>query len=187
MMIKVMIVEDHPMVVEGLKLTVSGQGDFELCGIANNASDAMSLAETTIPDVIIMDIRLPDQSGIDLCKAIMKKLPDVSVLALTSHHQPYFVKSMLDAGAKGYLLKSELPDDICSAIRCVFQGKEYLSPDVKMLLETYCSQNIFISRREKEVLKLIAEGMTNMEIAEKLFLSPLTVDSHRKNIISKLV
>ncbi len=185
-MIKVLIVEDHPMVVQGLKMTIEAQNDFQLFAIAENGLDTLAIISSSLPDVIILDIQLPDYNGVELCKIIRKEYPTVEIIALTNHCKLYYIKSMLDAGAKGYLMKNSGPEEICAAVKAVFNGQNYYSPDVRTMLDIYNNKPIYLSAREQEILKLIAKGMTNHEIADMLFLSPLTVDSHRKNIISKL-
>jgi DNA-binding NarL/FixJ family response regulator len=185
-MIEVLIVEDHPMVIEGLKTILETNHNVKLAGIATNGVEALKLCKEMKPHVVLLDIRLPDCKGTDLCKDIIKLSPESGVIALTTHSQELYIRNMIDNGAKGYLLKSSPPEEIMKAIETVFSGKKYFSTEVSDLLRTSESKPLYISKREKEVLQLIAKGLTNHEIADKLFLSPLTVDSHRKNLIAKL-
>lgn len=185
-MIKVVIVEDHPLVVEGLKLTLSGNDHIDVCGVAGTYAQAISLIPQLDPDIVLMDIGLPDVSGVDLCEEVSKRFSRARIIVLTTHHQLYYVHTMFEKGARGYLLKSDSPEEILKAIECVLEGKTYVSVQLEPILCRNDTRKLFLSRREREVLKLISEGYTNVEIAEKLFISPLTVDSHRKNIIAKL-
>jgi len=185
-MIEVLIVEDHPMVIEGLKTILEPSHNVKLVGIATNGVDALKLCKEVKPHVVLLDIRLPDCKGTDLCKEIIKASPESGVIALTTHSQELYIRNMIENGARGYLLKSSPPEEIIKAIETVFSGKTYFSAEVSDLLRTSESKPMYISKREKEVLQLIAKGLTNNEIADKLFLSPLTVDSHRKNLIAKL-
>jgi DNA-binding NarL/FixJ family response regulator len=183
---KVLIVEDHPMVVEGLKKVLEDNPDTELCGVAGNADACLKHLEENIPDVILLDLMLPGMNGIDLCALITAKYPKVKVLALTTYNQRYYVEKMLNNGAKGYLLKNAGSWEIIEAIQTVFDGRVYLCDEIKRMVNKRTDQTLSLSNREIEVLRLIAEGLTNKEIADKLFISPLTVDSHRKNLIIKL-
>ena len=181
-----MIVEDHPMVIEGLKTILEQTNNIHITAIAKNGSDALKLCKEKKPHIVLLDIRLPDCNGTDLCKEIVKSTPETGIIALTTHSQELYIRKMIDNGARGYLLKSSSPEEILKAIESVFSGNKYFSTEVSSLMRTSESKPLYISKREKEVLQLIAKGMTNHEIADKLFLSPLTVDSHRKNLISKL-
>lgn len=184
-MVNICIIEDHPMVVDGLKSALSGFEYIHIAGCAYNAKDGLAIVKEFQPDVVIMDIRLPDKSGIELCKELMLLMPSLGVIALTTYLHRFYIQSMIDSGAKAYLLKSSPASEIIEAITTVADGNEYFSEEVKAQLRSHSDQPVYVSRREKEVLKLIAEGLTNQEIAEKLFISPLTVDSHRKNLIAK--
>ena len=185
-MIKLLIVEDHPLVVEGYKALIDGRDDFLLCGVAGNAEDALLLLEDCAPDVILLDIMLPGMTGLELIVLILKKSPKSRVLVVSTYSQRYYVEAMLEKGAKGYLLKNAGNEEIIEAITSVYYNEIYLSHEIAVNLRKNASQPVSLSRREIEVLKLIAKGLTNKEIAEKLFISPLTVDSHRKNLIAKL-
>jgi DNA-binding NarL/FixJ family response regulator len=133
-----------------------------------------------------MDINLPDKSGIDLCKEVKDKYPSVFVLGLSTFNQQAFIRNMIDNGASGYVLKNATKDELLDAIKTITAGKTYLSQEVSAILKTSDNEAIPITRREKEILALIAEGLTNAEIAEKLFLSIATVNTHRKSLLEKL-
>jgi len=184
--ISLIIVEDHPVVVEGLQIMFNSSGNYIVEGIAGTGKECLLLLEYLSPDVLLLDINLPDISGIDLCKIIIDKHPSQKVLALTTYAERVFIQQMLDNGAYGYVLKNSSSDEIMEGVNEVHSGKKYLSTEAENLLKKIEENELMITRRESSVLKLLAEGYTNLEIAEKLFISPLTVDSHRKNLIIKL-
>src|SRR5690554_1731268 len=185
-MIKLLIIEDHPLVVEGFKTLIESHQDFFLCGVANNAKNALVLLESCNPDVILLDIMLPGMTGLDLIEIIHVKYPKSRILVVSTCSQRYYVETMLEKGARGYILKNANSEEIIEAIHTVYDDEVFLSKEISDNLKKNATQPISLSRREIEVLKLIATGLTNKEIAEKLFISPLTVDSHRKNLITKL-
>ncbi|HAH57563.1 MAG: response regulator transcription factor [Lentimicrobiaceae bacterium] len=185
-MIKLLIIEDHPLVVEGFKNLIDSRDDFSLCGIAGNAEDALLLLKSCLPDIVLLDIMLPGMTGLELIDILQKDYPKSKVLVVSTYSQRYYVEAMLEKGAKGYLLKNAGNDEIIEAITSVYYDQTYLSHEIAFSLRKNAGQPISLSHREIEVLKLVADGLTNKEIAEKLFISPLTVDSHRKNMIAKL-
>lgn len=183
---RVFIVDDHPMVIEGMRSMLQQLPEVEVCGHAMNAASCLGYFVQQTADVVLLDINLPDQSGIEVCKTLLKRKAELKIIALTNFDQLTYLQSMKEAGAKGYLLKNASLDEIEAALTAVCAGKEYwLGKD--SIRESMSDHNeMLLTRREIEVLKLIAEGLTNHEIAEKLFVSDSTVDSHRKNLISKL-
>jgi DNA-binding NarL/FixJ family response regulator len=185
--IKVIIVDDHPMVLEGMRAMLSQLNFIDLAGTAANAFDAMDLLKKTLPDVAIVDINLPDISGIELTAKIKKEIPQVKVLAMSTFKERSYISQMIQNGASGYLVKSASKEEIENAILTAYEGKLYLSLDLNSLqLDKSSFPEIpILSSREKEVLQLIADGLTNPQIAEKLFISLHTVDSHRKNLLAK--
>jgi DNA-binding NarL/FixJ family response regulator len=184
--ISLIIVEDHPVVVEGLQLMLNSSGNYRVEGVAATGKECLLLLQYLSPDVLLLDINLPDISGIELCKLVLEKHPDQKVLALTTYTERVFIQQMLDNGAFGYVLKNSTPEEIMEGINEVNAGNRYLCAEAENLLKKSHENELMITRRESSVLKLLAEGFTNLEIADKLFISPLTVDSHRKNLIVKL-
>jgi DNA-binding NarL/FixJ family response regulator len=173
-------------VVEGLQIMFNSSGNYCVEGVAGTGKECLLLLQYLSPDVLLLDINLPDVSGIDLCKLILEKHPDQKILALTTYTERVFIQQMLDNGAFGYVLKNSTPEEIMEGINEVNAGNKYLCAEAENLLKKSQENELMITRRESSVLKLLAEGFTNLEIADKLFISPLTVDSHRKNLIVKL-
>ncbi|MEO5890311.1 MAG: response regulator transcription factor [Ferruginibacter sp.] len=183
---KVFIVDDHYMVVEGIRSLLQNEKNIEWLGHAMNAASCLAFLSQQQPDIILMDINLPDKSGIDLCKEVIEKYPSVAVIGLSTFNQQSFIQKMIDNGASGYVLKNATQEELCEAIDAVMAGKQYLShAAAQMLRSNDTGERPILTRREIEVLALIAEGMTNNEIAQKLFISSTTVDTHRKNLLSK--
>ena len=183
---KVFIVDDHYMVIEGIRSLLQNEKYIEWEGHAMNAASCLAFLQRQQPDVILMDINLPDKSGIELCKEVKEKYPYVFIIGLSTFNQQSFIQKMMDNGASGYVLKNATQEELMEAIKTVVKGKIYLSIEASQTLQKNEATNIVLTRREKEVLELIAEGMTNNVIAQKLFISPSTVDTHRKNLLAKL-
>jgi len=182
---KVFIVDDHYMVIEGIRSLLQNEKNIEWIGHAMNAASCLAFLQQQEPDVIFMDINLPDQNGIDLCKKVKEKYPLIFIIGLSTFNQQSFIKKMMANGASGYVLKNATQDELMEAITAVSEGKTYLSFEAGQTLSQIKNNAVVLTRREKEVLGLIAEGMTNNEIAAKLFVSSTTVDTHRKNILAK--
>lgn len=185
-MTRIFIVDDHPMVIEGLQSMLQDLPDIEVAGHAMNAASCLGFFIKNSADIVLLDINLPDQSGISVCKELLRKRPGLKVIALTNFDQLTYLVNMKEAGAKGYLLKNSSLAEIEKAIRAVTEGSEYWLGQNSVRKSINEHNQPLLTRREIEVLKLIAEGLTNQEIADKLFVSISTVDSHRKNLISKL-
>ena len=186
MSIKIFIVDDHYMIVEGIRSLLQYQTDFEWMGHAMNASSCLAFLQQQQPDVILMDINLPDKSGIDLCKDVKTKYPAIHIIGLSSFNQQSFIQKMIENGAAGYVLKNATCEELVEAIETVHAGKMFLSNEASLTVQkNENAKNPIITRREKEVLLLIAGGLTNNEIALKLFISTTTVDTHRKNLLAK--
>jgi DNA-binding NarL/FixJ family response regulator len=185
-MTRVFIVDDHPMVIEGIRSMLLQLPEIEVVGHAMNAASCLGYFIKNTADVVLLDINLPDQSGIDVCRALLIRNSNLKVIALTNFDQLTYLQSMKDAGARGYLLKNSSLDEIEKAIEAATSGKEYWLGKESVRESIHEHNQPLLTRREIEVLKLIAEGLTNAEIADKLFISTSTVDSHRKNLISKL-
>jgi len=183
---KVFIVDDHYMVIEGIRSLLINEKSIEWTGHATNAASCHAFLQNRTPDIILMDINLPDKSGVDLCKEVHQQYPKIKIIGLSTFNQLSFIKKMMEHGALGYILKNATKDELVEAIEIVMQGESYFSDEVSGLLETKSSDIPSITRREKEVLELIAQGLTNPEIAEKIFVSVNTVDTHRKNLLMKL-
>lgn len=182
---RVFIVDDHYMVVEGIRSLLQNEKNIEWMGHAMNAGSCLAFLKQQLPDVILMDISMPDKSGIDLCKEVKEKYPSVFIVGLSTFNQQSFIQKMMDNGASGYVLKNATQEELMEAIEVVVKGKIYLSEEASNTLRKDDAIDIILTRREKEVLELIAGGMTNAEIAQKLFISVTTVDTHRKNLLAK--
>lgn len=186
--IRVFIIDDHYMVIEGIRSLLQQNENIELIGHASNAASCMAFLRQLQPDVILMDINLPDKSGIDLCKEVKDKYPFIQILGLSTFDQKAFVQKMMENGASGYVLKNASKQELSKAIKDVNKGLKYLSIGASQALKSARKDQVsfpFITRREKEVLSLVAEGYTNTEIADHLFISPSTVDTHRKSLLAK--
>lgn len=188
-MINVFITDDHYMVVEGIRSLLAGEKDIELIGSASNAESCMAFLKNRRPDVLLLDINLPDQNGIELCKEIKQKYPDVFILGLSTFNQASYIQEMMNNGASGYILKNATQRELTEAIHIASIGKTYLAFEVAKTLhaaEKQKKNEIILGRREKEILELIKNGFTNAEMAEKLNISLNTVDTYRKSLLSKL-
>jgi DNA-binding NarL/FixJ family response regulator len=186
MAIKVFITDDHYMIVEGIRSLLQPHESIEWMGHAMNAASCLSFLQNQVIDVLLLDINLPDKSGIDLCKEIKEKYPVIHIIGLSSFNQLSYIEKMMKNGASGYLLKNATREELIEAIESVTQGQQFLSNEVTSIMEKAGDSKIpVITRREKEVLGLIADGLTNHEIAEKLFISTTTVDTHRKSLLAK--
>lgn len=187
MKIKVFIVDDHYMVVEGIRSMLQTEISVEWMGHASNADSCLAFLKQQQPDVLLMDINMPGKSGIELCDEVKQKYPSVFVLALSTFNQQSFIEKMMNNGASGYVLKNASQHELMEAIETVAKGKIFLSEEAAAMLRKDDNSEVpVITRREKEVLELLADGLTNNEIAEKLFVSATTVDSHRKSLVAKL-
>jgi two-component system response regulator NreC len=195
-MTRLLLVDDHAVVRSGLKMLLSGHSEMEIVGEADSAAGALQEAERTHPDVILMDIGLPDKTGIEATREIKKKFPDVKIVALTIHEDEEYFFQMLDAGASGYVPKRAAPEELLTAIRVAAAGEVYLYPSMaKLLVRDYLNAeqpaeeklNLGgLTDREREVLTHLAEGASNDAIAAALVISPKTVERHRENIMRKL-
>ena len=189
-MIRLFFVDNHPLILEGLRALLDAEEGITVAGKARNGAACMSSLGSQLIDVVLTDVCLPDIDGIDLCSAIKMEHPHVQVLALSSCSEVKYITEMMRHGASGYVFKDADREELLEAIHTVYAGNTYFSPTIKEVLggEVHESKHHFrpLTKREKEVLLLIAEGNTNPEIAEKLFISADTVNSHRKNLLAKL-
>lgn len=185
-MIQVLLVEDHSLVTEGVKSMLGETAGIDCTGSFTTGADLLQRLRTFQPDVVIMDINLPDTNGIELCKTVKEKYPAVQVLVLSINNQSGIVKKMLENGASGYVLKDAEQREIIEAVKTVAGGKEYFSRSAVLLLRQPANEGLPpLTRREKEILEKIADGLTNPQIAEQLFLDVSTINSHRKNMLAK--
>ena len=186
MPVKVFIVDDHYVVIEGIRSLLQNEKNIEWMGHAMNADSCLAFLNRQQPDVILMDINLPGMNGIELCKEVKSKYPSVFIIGLSTFNQQSFIQKIMDNGASGYVLKNVTQEELILALETVVRGKLYLSDEAATTLRSKSAEQIpILTRRELEVLELIADGMTNNEIAEKLFISVTTVDTHRKNLLAK--
>lgn len=189
MKIKVFIVDDHPMVIEGLASIIRSAPAIDYVGYATTAASCRGFFAHGLADVVLMDINLPDQNGVDLCQELKTKFPYLYILAISSHDQGSYVKTMMERGASGYVFKNVSKEELIEAITKVAGGQTYLSREASFVMreeKKRAASLPILTRREKEVLLLIAQGLTNPQIAEQLFISLSTVESHRKSLMAKL-
>jgi two-component system, NarL family, response regulator NreC len=190
-LITILMADDHTIVRQGLKLILSAHSDIQVVGEAANGEEAVLLAAQLKPRIILMDVAMPGINGIEATRQIVQANPRARVLVLSMHKESVYVREILRAGARGYILKDAIDTELLNAIRSVANGDGYVSPAVSgALLSDYSQKNddpaSSLSPREREVLKLIAEGKTNKDIATQLNLSVYTIDSHRGKIMEKL-
>ncbi len=191
-MISVVVVDDHAVVRSGLRLLLESQDDIEVVGEAGNAKDAIFRARALKPDVLLLDVVMPGESGIDVLPQLLKESPDTKVLVLSMQDDPSYVREAFGAGASGYVLKEAADEEVVSAIREVAGGGRYVHPALGARLvaaeaaERAAAEADPLSDREREILRLLALGHTNQEIAQQLYISVRTAESHRAHIMQKL-
>ena len=189
--IRILLADDHAVVRHGFKMILSAQSDMEIVGEAGNGREAVDLAAELRPDVVVMDVAMPELNGIEATRRLTAANPHARVLALSMHKDSVYVREILRAGARGYLLKDSGPADLVAAVRAIASGEGYLSPAVSDAVLNDYRKHVtnpidLLSSREREVLQMLAEGKTNKEIAVILNLSVYTVDAHRGRIMEKL-
>lgn len=195
--IKILIVDDHQLIVNGLKAMLESIDGFDIIGEANDGKEAILKAVELNPDVIIMDISMPILSGIEASKLILQKRPKIKILALTQHEEGEYILQMINAGAYGYLLKNSRKEEFIEAIYCISRGEKYFSKKISNFLlnnllqskKTNIDENkteVSLTKREKEIIQKIAEEMSNQQIADELNISLRTVETHRRNLMQKL-
>ena len=195
-MIRIVLADDHVVMRNGLKLLLERQPNFEVAGEAINGREAVEICEKQKPDVLVLDIAMPNLNGIEAARQITAKMPQVAIVILSMHSDESYVLRALKAGARAYLLKDSAEADLINAIRAVSEGKAFFSPAIsKMLVEDYMRRleqrgvedsYELLTTREREILQLLAEGKSNKEVAAMLNLSLYTVETHRGNILQKL-
>jgi two-component system response regulator NreC len=195
MALRLLLVDDHKLIRDGLKSLIAKQPEFEVIGEAGDGLKAVSLVKELKPDIVIMDVSIPELNGYDATRQIVSEFPDVKVIALSMHSDRRFVLEMLKAGANGYMIKDCAFEEITRAVTAVWKGQTYLSPQVAgVIVGDFINQKGIqersaiaqLSEREREVLKMLAEGHSTKEIASKINLSIKTIETHRKNIMDKL-
>jgi two-component system, NarL family, response regulator NreC len=190
-MIRVLVVDDHAVVRSGLKLLLAAEEDLEVVGDAGTADEAVTRAELLKPDVVVLDVVMPGRSGIDATPEILLRSPDTKVLVLSMQDDPRYVEEAFGAGASGYVLKEAADAEVVQAVREVAAGRRYVNPQLGARLATTAARERAkdddpLSDREREVMRLLALGHTNQEIAQLLFVSVRTAESHRAHIMQKL-
>jgi DNA-binding NarL/FixJ family response regulator len=197
-MIKVILVDDHQLVRDGIKALLAGMEGIEVIGEASSGAEMLALLISNTPDVALLDISLPDISGIDLCRKIIAQYPEIKVLFLSMYTTEDYIFNAIKAGAKGYLPKNISRNELFNAVKEVSAGNEYYSETISnIILKSYIRKaktpddelqdpGELLSKRETEVLRCFAEGLSNPQIAEKLFISTRTVESHKNHIMQKL-
>jgi two-component system response regulator NreC len=190
-MIRILLADDHALVRHGFRMILAAQPDMEVAGEAGNGRDAVELAQKLKPDVVVMDVTMPELNGIEATRRLIELSPRTRVLALSMHKDAVYVREILRAGARGYLLKDSADADLLAAVRAVAKGEGYLSPGVSDAVLSDYRRHVtdpldLLTTREREVLQMIAEGKTNKEIATSLNLSVYTVEAHRGRLMEKL-
>jgi two-component system response regulator NreC len=190
--VRVLIVDDHAVVRAGLRLLLAAEGDLEPVGEAGSGRDAIFQARELKPDVILLDVVMPDQSGLDVLPTLLHEQPETKVLVLSMQDDPQYVRQAFSAGASGYVLKEAADTEVVAAIREVARGGRYVNPELGARLvaaetqERKRAEEDPLSEREREVLRLLALGHTNQEIAKQLYISVRTAETHRAHIMQKL-
>jgi len=196
MKIRILLADDHTILRAGLKMMLNAQPDMEVVGEAQDGRQAIEEAQKLQPDLVLMDITMPDVNGIEATRQIKRLISDVKILMLTMHEHDEYVFQALQAGASGYMLKEAADTELITAIHVITSGQFYLSPTAQSVVVGDYLQKVrtgeerdsysSLTEREREILKLVAEGFTNNQIAERLVISPKTVDTHRTHIMDKL-
>ena len=190
--IRIVLADDHPLFIEGLSMMLRREPDFELCGIANNGREVLEMLPTTKPDLILLDINMPKMNGLETIKYIRQSYPNVKVVMLSGYFDEAIIKEAKLKGANGYLLKSSQRDELIHTIKMVYSGALFATPQQdEPVSGDFLANDKFLAqfnltKRERELIQLIKNGMTNQEIAQNLHLSVYTVETHRKNIMQKL-
>jgi len=185
-LVRVAIVEDHKVVAEGFERLINESGFAVVTGKTYSVAGCRNLLAQTEVDVLLLDIGLPDGNGVDLCPQLKALYPDLKILMLSSYSELTIIKQALDEGASGYILKNAMTEEILAGIHAVTSGQQFLCDEVNMLLSRQNTNQVVLSRREQELLRLIVAGLSNSEIADKMCLGYETIKSYRKNLIIKL-
>lgn len=196
--IRVLLADDHPLIRSGIATLLQSSKDIQIVGEASDGDEAIQKTGELLPDVVVIDLSMPRLSGIEATKILRRRYPDTHVLVLTMHENEEYVFQILKSGASGYVLKSAGKEELSAAIRAASKGEKFFSPRISQLMaEGYMrrvghenggeqKQDVLLTRREREILSLVVRGLTNQQIADQLYISPRTVDTHRTNIMQKL-
>lgn len=194
--IRILLADDHQVILVGIRMMLRGFNDLDIIGEASDGDEALEKVKNLSPDVLVTDISMPKRSGTELTQIVRKKFPSTRVLVLTMHDDDDYVYEILKSGADGYILKNAGKEELSTAIRTVANGEKYFSKQISNIVldgflqrkepEKKISEESTLTKREQEVLTLIADGLSNQEIADRLYISPKTVDTHRTNLMNKL-
>ncbi|HEV7330497.1 MAG TPA: response regulator transcription factor [Flavisolibacter sp.] len=194
--IKIVLADDHELFRDGFSVMANKEPDIDLIGQAVDGEELLFLVESLQPEVVITDIKMPKRDGIEVMQEMKKSFPHIGVIALTNYDEDYLIVEMLEAGASGYLLKTAHKEEIVEAIKTVYRDKTYYCQHTSAKLAQLIAKSSFNSyrkkkkvefnERERQIIRMICEGLTNKEIAARLFLSPRTIETHRENIMSKM-
>lgn len=187
--ISLFIVDDHQMLIDGIKALLSDESSFEIIGESLRCADALEKLKKTTPDIVLTDINMPEMDGLEFTRAIRRTKPEQKIVALSMFGEKSTITDMIDAGVSGYILKNTGKAELVKALTEVASGKKYYSEEVSKELkreDTIADRRYILTAREREIVQYVARGMSHTEIGEKLFISPRTVDTHRTNIMRKL-
>ncbi len=195
--VKILLVDDHALIRDGIKATLNSEDNWNVIGEASSAEEAINIIPELNPDVVIMDISLPKMNGMEAAKAIIEQYTEVKVIMLSMYFEEEYISKSLEYGASGYIVKSAGGVEVSKAIKAVMQGQKYFSDRVQdVIMQSYLSSKskapnreeseVVLTEREKEIVKFVVKGYTSQQIAEQLFISPRTVDTHRSNIMKKM-
>lgn len=195
MSLRILVVDDHAVVRRGVRALLESHDGWEVCGEATTGRDAIELNRQLRPDVVVMDLSLPELNGLDATRQILKDVPEAEVLVLTMHHSEELAREVLQAGARGYVLKADADENLIAAVDCLRQHKPFLTPTVtEFMLDDYVRRGdapdalgpVAVTAREREIIQLVAEGHSNKAAASRLGISVKTIEAHRANIMRKL-
>jgi DNA-binding NarL/FixJ family response regulator len=184
--VSILIVDDHRILVEGLIRLFANVATMQVMGVAYSGKECRTFLSKATPDVILLDIGLPDVSGIDLCKEIKEAYPKIKIIALSSFNEYAIVRRMLENGAAGYVVKNAMPEEILMSVEMVMNNETFLCEEIDLLMHSRRHNPVWLTPREKELLRFIVDGFTNAEIAERMFLGVETINGYRKNLLVKL-